>query len=346
MSTDKKITLRPADSRDWPAIEALLLANGLPLDGAREHLASFVLAIMERAIVGSAGLEIHGDVALLRSVAVAAGRHREGIGAQLVDERIQHARSRGLASLHLLTTTAEAYFARKGFQPRARDEGPPALRASAEFTGACPASAVFMSLGLAGEPETWRRPGTSIRVATPSDAQAVADIYGPIVRDTSISFELEPPNAEQMRERITSTLQSLPWLVSEDAQGAVTGYAYASRHRERAAYQWSVDTTIYLRADARGQGIGRQLYDELKRMLRELGYLQAFAGIALPNAASVALHEAVGFKPIGVYRNVGFKQGQWRDVGWWQCGLGPLRGEPKPPIAFDAAKMSAPLPRR
>jgi L-amino acid N-acyltransferase YncA len=155
----------------------------------------------------------------------------------------------------------------------------------------------------------------TIRIATPADADAVAAIYAPLVQNTNVSFELEAPTVDQMRERIVKTLQDLPWLVSEDVEGRVNGYVYASRHRERAAYQWSVDTTAYMREDARGRGVGKRLYQSLKNSLVELGYFQAFAGIALPNAASVALHESVGFIPIGIYRDVGFKNGRWHDVG-------------------------------
>jgi phosphinothricin acetyltransferase len=175
----------------------------------------------------------------------------------------------------------------------------------------------------------------TIRTATPADAEAIAAIYAPIVRDTPISFELEPPTAAQMRERIEATLQRLPWLVSLDEHGAVDGYVYAGRHRERAAYQWAVDTTVYVRADRRGRGVGRRLYGRLFGLLAELGYFQAFAGIALPNAGSVALHESVGFTPVGVYRDVGYKMGAWRDVGWWQKRLQPLQEPPQPPRPFE-----------
>jgi phosphinothricin acetyltransferase len=122
-------------------------------------------------------------------------------------------------------------------------------------------------------------------------------------------------------------LPRLPWLVSLDDAGRVDGYVYASQHRERAAYQWSVDTTAYVREDSRGQGVGRRLYEELFRRLVEQGYYQAFAGIALPNEASIGLHEALGFQPLGVYRKVGFKKGAWRDVGWWQKELQPPGAE-------------------
>jgi L-amino acid N-acyltransferase YncA len=179
----------------------------------------------------------------------------------------------------------------------------------------------------------------NIRVANPADAQAICAIYAPVVTETFISFELSPPAIEAMQGRITKTLESLPWLVSLDARQQVNGYAYASRHRERAAYQWSVDVSAYVREDARRMGVGRSLYEALCAELSGLGYFQAFAGIALPNAASVALHEAVGFAPVGVYRNVGFKAGAWRDVGWWQKALRPLE-EPAAPQAFGAGRRS------
>lgn len=160
-----------------------------------------------------------------------------------------------------------------------------------------------------------------IRSATLDDAAAIAAIYGPIVRDTTISFEWEPPSVEEMRARIDKTLATYPWLVALDDAGAVAGYVYASRHRDPPSYQWSVNTSAYVRADQRGRGVGKQLYRALFEQLVELGYFGAYAGIALPNAASVALHESVGFRSLGVYEQVGFKQGGWHDVGWWQRRL-------------------------
>ena len=173
-----------------------------------------------------------------------------------------------------------------------------------------------------------------IRAARPDDAEAIQAIYAPVVRDTTISFELEPPTVAEMRQRIVATTQ-LPWLVGVDEVGAVIGYVYAGKHRERAAYQWSVDVTAYVHAGHRGRGVGKALYAKLFEQLTEAGYCQAFAGIALPNAGSVALHEAVGFSPIGIYRNVGFKHGAWRDVGWWQREL-QLTSVPEPPRGMPA----------
>jgi L-amino acid N-acyltransferase YncA len=160
-----------------------------------------------------------------------------------------------------------------------------------------------------------------LRQATLEDAEEIAAIYAPIVQSTFISFESEPPSAAEMRARIAKSLERHCWLASEDEHGRVNGYVYASAFRDRAAYRWSVETTAYVRDDSRGLGIGKCLYLTLLPRLLELGYYQVFAGIALPNPASVALHEAVGFKPIGTYRNVGFKLGAWHDVGWWQLAL-------------------------
>ncbi len=169
-----------------------------------------------------------------------------------------------------------------------------------------------------------------MRVARAEDAEGILAIYAPIVRETTISFELEPPTVEEMRGRIEATLAKLPWLVC-DSNGEIAGYAYASRHRERAAYQWSVDVSVYVREKERGKGLGRGLYTPLLGMLEDLGYYSALAGIALPNPASVGLHEAMGFRPIGIYRSIGYKLGAWRDVGWWQKQLREYAGEPKPP---------------
>lgn len=174
-----------------------------------------------------------------------------------------------------------------------------------------------------------------IRVASEQDAQAVAAIYAPIVRDTTISFEIEPPTREEMARRIIKTLKTHPWLVAE-REGQVIGYAYAGTHRERAAYRWSVDVSAYVAERARRSGVARALYERLIAILKAQGFHSAYAGIALPNDASVGLHQAVGFKPIGVYKDVGFKHGQWRDTGWWHLQLSRDTGAPPEPILFPA----------
>lgn len=154
-----------------------------------------------------------------------------------------------------------------------------------------------------------------VRVATFADAERCASIYAPFVRDTCISFEVTPPDPAEMTKRIQA---ALAWLVAEGEDGAVVGYAYANRHREREAYSRSADVTVYVDPVCARRGSGRRLYAELLRSLKEQGFHAAFAGIALPNAASVGLHEAMGFSAVGIYREVGWKFGAWRDVGWWQ----------------------------
>ena len=114
----------------------------------------------------------------------------------------------------------------------------------------------------------------------------------------------------------------------------MVGYAYASRHRARAAYDWSVDASVYVHPDFQRRGIGRGLYVSLIRILRAQGFFNAYAGVTLPNAGSVGLHESIGFQAVGVYRNVGYKQGAWHDVGWWELALQPLVAEPPPPLSL------------
>ena len=171
----------------------------------------------------------------------------------------------------------------------------------------------------------------TIRLATEGDAGAIAGLYRPIVESTSISFETDPPDANEMRRRIVETLRDFPWLVCE-VDGRAVGYAYASRHRVRAAYLWSVDVSVYIAESHRRLGVGRGLYTSLFAILVAQGFFNAYAGVTLPNAASVGLHEAMGFTPIGVYRNVGYKLGAWHDVGWWQLPLRESRDAPEPPL--------------
>ncbi len=159
-----------------------------------------------------------------------------------------------------------------------------------------------------------------IRAARAGDAAAIAAVYGPHVTDGIVSFELDPPDAAEMARRMAAGDARHPWLVAEE-DGAVLGYAYASSFRSRAAYDRAVETTVYVAADAQGRGIGRALYGELLARLAGAGFTQAVAVIALPNDASVRLHERLGFAPIGVNPAVGYKDGRWIDVGMWQRAL-------------------------
>lgn len=159
-----------------------------------------------------------------------------------------------------------------------------------------------------------------IRMAQLDDAPEIAAIYAPIVTGTTISFEEEPPDAGEMGRRIGKVMERYPWLVAVDDEG-IAGYAYASEHRARAGYRYSVEVTVYVAERARGRGVGKQLYEQLFAECAAREFHRAFAGVALPNDASVALHAAAGFEPVGVYREIGYKFGQWIDVAWFQRGL-------------------------
>jgi L-amino acid N-acyltransferase YncA len=146
------------------------------------------------------------------------------------------------------------------------------------------------------------------------------------VNGSAVSFELEPPSAGEMAKRIEAAHE---WLVAE-RDGEVVGYAYGGRHRDRAAYNWTVEVSAYIDRSAHRTGVGRELYTELFKRLKDRGFRLLVAGITLPNDASVGIHEALGFEPVGVYKNVGFKNGEWWDVGWWQLDLGEPEGGPRP----------------
>ena len=180
----------------------------------------------------------------------------------------------------------------------------------------------------------------TIRLAAPGDAGQVHAVYSPYCH-TPISFELDPPSVEEMRGRLTKVLGQYPWLLWEEGED-VLGYAYATQHRERAAYRWSVDTAVYVRQGRQRRGVGRALYTSLLALLPLQGYVNAYAGVTLPNAASVGLHEAVGFQPVGVYRQVGFKCGAWHDVAWYQRPLQPRPGEPPAPTRLEEVRHTAP----
>ena len=186
---------------------------------------------------------------------------------------------------------------------------------------------------------------SSIRVAHPADGLAIAEIYGPYVRDTAISFEADPPTGEEMAARIAATLPTHPYLVAH-REGAVVGYAYASKHRERAAYRWSVDVTVYVSQIERRTGVGRALYTTLLGILRKQGFRSAYAGITLPNPGSIGLHEAMGFRPAGTYRNAGYKLGRWHSVGWWALELNETDVEPQEPVPFISPAIQAALQGR
>jgi L-amino acid N-acyltransferase YncA len=173
-----------------------------------------------------------------------------------------------------------------------------------------------------------------IRLANPTDAVVMLAIYAPYIRNTSITFETGVPKVADFANRIRSYLDSWPWLVYEK-DGQVVGYAYASRYRERVAYQWSVECSVYIHEDHLRSGIGRTLYTALFSILKAQGFITVYAVINLPNDRSVAFHESMGFKYFATFEKVGYKLGNWKDVGWWQLQLNDYTAEPAAPIKFS-----------
>ncbi len=185
-------------------------------------------------------------------------------------------------------------------------------------------------------------PGPGIRMATAADAAAVLAIYAPVVRTSAITFEYDVPSVDEIANRIGTVTARWPWLVLERA-GDVAGYAYATTWRARAAYQWAVETTVYVREDRQRRGVGRALYRALLACLRLQGLWLAIGGITLPNPASVRLHEAMGFRLAGVHRACGWKLGAWHDVGFWQLALAASdAADPAPPLRPSALEGTAP----
>jgi L-amino acid N-acyltransferase YncA len=154
-----------------------------------------------------------------------------------------------------------------------------------------------------------------IRNANIDDAAAVLGIYQPYIETTATTFETTVPSVEEFAGRIETNTEKYPWLVAEE-DGKVIGYAYASKHRERKAYQWSVEASVYVLEDHHGKGIAKELYSKLFDILQQCGYVNVYAGITLPNAKSHSFHRKMGFEPIGIYKNIGYKLGKWHDVAW------------------------------
>lgn len=154
-----------------------------------------------------------------------------------------------------------------------------------------------------------------IRPVAAADAAAVLNIYKPYIETTAVTFETSIPAVEEFAERINTITEKYPWLVAEN-EGKIIGYAYASKHRDREAYQWCVESSVYVQEDYHKKGIAKQLYQRLFEILQTGGYVNVYAGITLPNTKSHSFHTKMGFEPIGVYKNIGYKLGKWHDVAW------------------------------
>ncbi len=178
----------------------------------------------------------------------------------------------------------------------------------------------------------------NIRLATPKDAETLVNIYKEYIENTAITFETEVPSVAEFAERIRKLQEQFPWLVCE-MDGKVVGYAYASKHGERAAYRWSVDLSVYVDSRYHRKHIATELYQVLIDIVKRQGYHTAFVGISTPNPKSEAFHTTYGFETIGTFRNVGYKLGKWRDVTWFQLSLTEYVKEPKESVSIQDVEM-------
>lgn len=179
-----------------------------------------------------------------------------------------------------------------------------------------------------------------VRIAATSDAAKILQIYSPYILTTAVSFETDVPSVKDFEGRIKKCLTRYPWVVCE-AGKEMAGYAYASVHREREAYQWTCECSVYLHPDYKGKGIGHILYKTLFQILKIQGFINLYAGITLPNEASVKLHEKCGFHLFALYENVGYKFDAWQKVGWWRLQLNELQPKPTPPVRFSELDPSS-----
>ena len=301
-----RVEISGAAPNDWDRVAALLSTSSLPLDGAQEHLINFVLAERAEAVVGCAVVERYGDAGLLRSVAVTESERGKGTGAALVGRCLEDARAAGIRTLVLLTTTAERYFPRFGFEVIDRDAVPEGVRASAEFRGACPASATVMRLvsstGVAK---------VTVRPARPGDAPAIAAIYNAGIRGRMATFETAERTADDIAAWFTRT--GHPVLVAE-RDGLVVGWVAASPYRSRACYAGVAEFSVYVDPAVQGHRVGDALMSAFIPALEDAGFWKALSRIFPENTASRALCRRHGFREVGVYGRHARLDGVWRDV--------------------------------
>jgi phosphinothricin acetyltransferase len=298
-------SIRRAVPSDWDRVAALLSTSALPLDGARDHLDGFVVAERGESMVGCAAVERYGDAGLLRSVAVASSERGKGTGKALVDRCLSDASAAGVATMVLLTTTADGYFPRFGFEIITRDDAPDAVRASVEFRGACPSSATVMRLRLP-------RPAARavIRAAEPNDAAAIAAIYNAGIRARTATFETR----ERAPEEILAWMAGRhPVLVAESG-GRVVGFVAASSYRARDCYAGIAEFSVYVDPATQGQRVGDSLMREFLPALERAGFWKVLSRIFPENVASLALCRRHGFREVGIYQNHARLDGAWRDV--------------------------------
>jgi L-amino acid N-acyltransferase YncA len=286
-------------------LRALLLANGLPLAGL-EDAELWVYKNAAGEIEGVIGLERHGELGLLRSLAVMPRARRQGLGRALGQHAIREARAGGLDELYLLTLTAEAFFETLGFMSLPRAQAPAELMVSAEFLGACPDSATLMTLSL-------RQPKLTIRRAVKGDAAEIAAIYNEGIEERLATFETAPRSTGERLEWLGSRGPRHPVLVAMRL-GEVAGWASINVFNSREAYRWVGDVSVYVARAHRRQGVGRALLEATMKAARELDYHKLVLAMFPHNEAAKRLYLDCGFREVGVYCEQGKLDGRWVDT--------------------------------
>lgn len=307
--------LRPARPADWPAIESLLTRCGLPVQGAQDHLQHFLVAASAPGAVEVCGcLEPYGDAVLLRSVAVAPDARGRGWGAAIARRLIAQARELGANTVLLRTSDAADFYALLGFQVVPVDRVPQQVLASAEFRGACPAGSTTMLLDL--------RAGVSIRPATETDMAAVLDIYNHEVRHSTATYQYADRTLdEQVEQWRQKQRDGHGFFVAESMAKEVVGYSSYGMFRPREGWRFTCEHSVYLHEDWRGRGVARLLMPPVMAHARKRGFHAMVGVVDAANAASVRMHEAMGFTVAGVIRQGGYKFDRWLDVAFVQAML-------------------------
>jgi L-amino acid N-acyltransferase YncA len=304
------------------AVKKLLAESDLPSsDVTPDHLKHFFGCGTKERLTGVVGLEIYGTVALLRSLAVARDCRGNGFGKALVAKAEDYARSRGVADIYLLTTTAERFFERLGYKRTAREIAPEAIRRTREFTDLCPSSSAFMMKAVPPD-AAFQRPkrqsqsrkaGVVIRKANPEDIDAITEIYNEAILTTTATFDTEPK----------STADQLKWFQSHDERhpilvalldGKIVGWASLSKWSDRRAYDDTAESSFYVKSEFRGRGVGRMLKDAIVEEARRLHFHTLIARVAEGNPESLHLNESAGFVHVGTLKEVGRKFGKLLDV--------------------------------
>ena len=304
--------LRAAAPADLPAIEALLREHALPVAGVSDHLADFLVAHDASGLMGCVGLEFHGDGVLLRSVVARTGH--QGLGGQMTRAALRQARQRGAQWAVLRTTTAEGFFAQQGFRRVEPTAVPTAVKASVEFRGACPDSSTTMLRDL--------RSGVSVRAAREDDMAAVLDIYNEEVRHSTATYQYaERTLDEQVAQWLAKRADGHRFFVAVTDSDEVVGYANYGLFRPREGWRFTCEHSVYLHREWRGRGLGKLLLPAVMAHARERGFHSMVGVVDAANAASVRLHESMGFTVAGVIREGGYKFDRWLDVAFVQAML-------------------------